>query len=199
MRIFLGILIGSVLMISGCGTSTSSVASIDRLEGQVERKSGNAFVPAKVKDPLISGEAVKTAEKSSASLLFSTGSEVQVNAESYFEIGSDQKIGRQESGTAIYRIEKDKSGVQVETPHGNTTVLGTVFCLQVTGTATTILVEEGKVRFTSKSGTAQQDVGPGQKLVASDTTALGKPESVDLAEREALFNPNSKGPAINQR
>ncbi|MBF0408285.1 MAG: FecR domain-containing protein [Candidatus Riflebacteria bacterium] len=200
-----GFLVAAIMaafsVFSGCGSNSSSVsgAVVKEPKGDVQAKvsSDSTYKPIKENDILSSGGAVKTAENSTVKLLFAEKAEVYIKPESYFEIKSGENLGKQMGGTAVYRVNKQKDSIKIETPQGVTAVLGTVFLLDITSTSTTLIVEEGKVSFTNIDGLSTE-VNPGEKLVAA---AKGKSDPVsklDPIAREKLFNPGGSDAKINQ-
>ncbi|OQA05545.1 MAG: FecR protein [bacterium ADurb.Bin374] len=188
---------------AGCGGGRGDnavVASLKSLQGKVEaRPNGTAAFAAATADLALSvGSAVRTGEDGQAQLRYSDGTDVTLQPETYYEIKDRTSLGRQESGSARYRVTPQQKSVGVETPHGVTAVLGTVFRLDVTAQQTVVTLQEGKVRFTSAAGDSVE-LTPGQQVTAPAGTAPGKPIELDPFTLESLFNPGSKSPAINQR
>ncbi|MFZ2959619.1 MAG: FecR family protein [Candidatus Ozemobacteraceae bacterium] len=190
----------SVISFFGCGQTDSPIAHVKLVHGAVQtRFSLKAdFSPAKEDDALAVGGAVKTGEDASAQIVFLDKGEAAVKPESYFEVGSGQNLGKQVSGAAVYRVNKQKDSVKVETPQGVTAVLGTVFRLDVSATQTTVIVDEGRVAFTNQAGNTAE-VNPGQKLVANAQGALSAPTALDPVTRDALFNPQGGAVQVNPR
>ncbi len=194
-------LLALLIMFSGCQKEDPR-ATVTGIVGTVLCKSmpGDAFKPAQDKSSLFIGGAVKTEQNSSAKLTFSDQSEMLVQADAYFEIGSKDSFGTQNSGGVIYRLQKQAAPAKIETPHGTTAVLGTVFRQDVSTDSVKIWVEEGRVSFTPVSGGAETIVTAGQKLVASKSAQILKPELVDPLEMGMQINPGNSGiPEFNRR
>ncbi|EKD83003.1 MAG: hypothetical protein ACD_39C00946G0001 [uncultured bacterium] len=147
-------LLSAIPFLAGCG-SEPAMAQFVKISGIVEARSKPAdkFAPALQQGFLPSGGAVRTMPESSADLLLPENRGIiEVKADTYFELPLSINNIRQESGTIIYRINQDKGGFTIDTPHGLTGVLGTIFELTVNSEATTVGVKEGKVSLTNKQG-----------------------------------------------
>ncbi|NLI77016.1 MAG: FecR domain-containing protein [Candidatus Riflebacteria bacterium] len=195
-------LIGMIMIVAGCGGGggTSPVASLKAVQGKVEIRpvGASTFAAAAAAQPLVAGSAVRTGEDGQAQIQYADGTDVAIQPETFYEIKSQNSLGRQESGSARYRVSPQQNAVSVETPHGVTAVLGTVFRLDVTAQQTVVTLQEGKVRFTAAAG-GSVELTPGQQVTAPAGAAPGKPAELDPFTLESLFNPGSKAPAINQR
>ena len=97
----------------------------------------------------------------------------------YFALATSENDVRQESGTIIYRINQDKGGFSVVTPHGLTGVLGTVFELSVASDSTTVGVQEGKVSLTNRQGESRT-VQANEKLVMDASGKFSEKTVFDL-------------------
>lgn len=191
------------LLVSGCSqTDNIAVAVVSEPKGQVELREGAAsqFAQAKAQAPIYAGGAVRTGEDGSTALDYADGSKILVHALSFFEIGNEAGKARQDKGSVLYQLQKQKKDVTIETPHGVTAVLGTTFLVQVDQDSTTVMVEEGKVEFRSKTGPEKQVIDAGYMLKVGGDGKLGQPVGLNPFEREQLFNPGkTKNPAINQQ
>ncbi len=186
---------------AGCGGSGgAAVATLGEVKGTVEARStaAAAFQAATGEVPLQVGGAVRTGEDGEGLVKYVEGGEVRLSPETYFEVRKGETLGRQESGSARYKIPSQKHPIGIETPHGYTAVLGTVFRLDVTATQTTATLQEGRIRFTASSGETCE-LTPGQQLTVTAGQPLGAPAELDPITLENLFNPGAKMPAINQR
>ncbi len=195
-------LLASALIAAGCGGSGGGtpVASLKALQGKVEiRLAGStAFAAVTADQQLAVGSAIRTGEDGQALIRYADGTDVALQPETFFEIKAQTALGRQETGSARYRVTPQQNSVGVETPHGVTAVLGTVFRLDVTAQQTVVTLQEGKVRFTAAAG-GSVELTPGQQVTTPAGAAPGKPAELDPFTLESLFNPGSKAPAINQR
>ncbi|MFZ5953114.1 MAG: FecR domain-containing protein [Candidatus Rifleibacteriota bacterium] len=151
-RLIITIIVLSVIL-TGCKNNENG-AKLLKVTGEVETRSdsGSKFVKAVQNSTLPVGGAVRTRPESSADLLLpDNGGIVELKQDSYFEF--TENSFKQNSGTGVYRINPSKKPISVETPHGITGVIGTVFEVTVSSSSTKVGVSEGKVRLTSKSGT----------------------------------------------
>ncbi|MBF0410148.1 MAG: FecR domain-containing protein [Candidatus Riflebacteria bacterium] len=185
----------------GCGNAqTGKVAELDKIQGKVEfrRASTSDFSPAKEKEPLYNKDIVKTGNDAQAILKFLDQSIVTLNKMTIFEvIAAENVLGKQNEGTAIYDMKKQKQETRVVSPHGTTAILGTLFCLTVNESSTTVWVKEGKVSFTSKAGGAPVIIEPGFKLVAKSDTIPTAAVAVDPFEQQIIFQRGLK-PQMNR-
>ncbi len=113
---------------------------------------------------------------------------IDIFADSYFEVRAAGSVaGYQGEGSAAYEVKKQNNPVAIETPHGTTAVLGTKFGQQVASDAIMILVESGKVAFTSNAG-EKREITAGKKLAWKVTGPLPEVTESSLVESEAFFN-----------
>jgi len=193
-------MIGGLFFFIGCESSQTSLANLSEPQGPVQARKNDSgtFQAAKDKDALDIGGAVRTGENGTTKLTFKDGTEVAMRPEAYFELRGGDTLGLQTEGAVFYKIQKQKSGISVQTPQGITAVLGTTFIMKIASQATNIWVEEGKVSFTNKAGD-KREINPGQKIEATADGKLKDPVDVDPFERESIFNPGGvKLPKINQ-
>jgi hypothetical protein len=192
--------LGFLFNLTGCGQQAGTAAILQEAKGvvQVRASSQAEFTPGKDGDSLLIGGAVKTAENATARLRFADAGEVLVKPESFFEIGSGQPLGKQSGGSAVYRVNKQKDDLKIETPQGVTAVLGTVFLLKIDPNGTIVVVEEGQVSFTNLDGQTAL-VNPGEQLTAAAKGPLPAPVKIDPITRDQMFGNDQKGPGVNQR
>ncbi len=192
----------AIIHSQGCSGSGPSqpVAQVKNPQGTVDSRAGEAgdFSPAKDKQALEKGGAVRTGRKSTVDLVFADGSDCTVKAEAYFEVGKKEVTGLQNQGMVIYRFKTQQEGKKatVQTPHGVTAVLGTVFLLDVVSTSTTLLVDKGKVSFQPAGASEAVIVTDGQRLVCAAGQPPSQPEAVDPVQRKSMFegtNPQDLG------
>ncbi|HAE41097.1 MAG TPA: hypothetical protein DCG57_21055 [Candidatus Riflebacteria bacterium] len=150
----ISVLLLSMLLMSGC-EKQQTMAQFVKISGTVEArtKPTDKFVPAAQQSFLPAGGAVRTMSESGADLLLAESKGIiEIKADTYFELPQSGSNVRQESGTIIYRINQDKGGFTIDTPHGVTGVLGTTFEISVGSDSTTVGVKEGKVSLTNRQG-----------------------------------------------
>ena len=185
--LFLGLFL-AVAWLAGCG-SPPEPARVRAPEGKVQTRVDAAatFADARDHDPVREGGAVRTGEDGRARLVFPDGSELAVRSDTFFEVGQGASFGRHHEGTVLYKIQKQRSGLTVETPHAITSVLGTTF-LAIVGTDSTLIgVEEGRVAVTPRAGGAPVTLEAKQKLTLGPTGPLGATEPFDLATEEFSY------------
>ncbi len=171
----------SVVLLPGC-ENKQSMAQFVKVSGKVEARTGPSekFVAAVQQGLLPSGGAVRTMPESSADLLLiASKGVIEIKPDTYFELPTSENDVRQESGTIIYRINQDKGGFSVVTPHGLTGVLGTVFELSVASDSTTVGVQEGKVSLTNRQGESRT-VQANEKLVMDASGKFSEKTVFDL-------------------
>ncbi|MBU1108875.1 MAG: FecR family protein [Candidatus Riflebacteria bacterium] len=166
--------------LSGCGAEMPK-AEFVRVSGTVEMKQPGAqvFAQAREKDILQTGGAVRTMLEASADLILSNRGIIEIMPDSYFELTSANGDVKQDSGSIIYRINENKNGYKVNTPHGVTAVLGTVFMLSVTSDSTEIGVKEGKVSFTNTKGEIRY-VEANEKIAVNASGMFSEKAGFDL-------------------
>jgi len=174
----------------GCGSQNEPLARIATVQGKVDARleSTAAFVAAKVDMQLKDQGAVRTDKDSTAVLEdIARKGGVKIDPDSYYEVRAGTSLGFHGSGKAVFDINKQQTEIQVETPHGNTAVLGTKFGQLVSSDSFELWVEEGQVEFTAKDG-SKQKVSASQKLQWQvEQGPLPKPESFNLLESEDFF------------
>ncbi|KAF1079933.1 MAG: hypothetical protein GQF41_3831 [Candidatus Rifleibacterium amylolyticum] len=143
-----------VLLLPGC-ENKQAMAQFVRVSGTVEARPGPSekFVAVAQLDLLPPGGGVRTMPDSSADIMLAENRGIiEIKPDTYFELPTSNSNVRQNSGTAIYRINHEKGNFTIVTPHALTGVLGTVFELSVASDSTTVGVKEGKVSLTSLKG-----------------------------------------------
>ncbi len=180
----------------GCGTPASPTAKIEMATGQVQAResAGKEFIQADTKTRLFTGSAVRTGRESAARILILPDNAViDLEANSFFEVrAATGKIGFQDTGKAVFNVNKKNTEVIIETRHGNTTVLGTKFGQMVSTDSFELFVKEGKVEFASKSGEKRQLEG-GEKLIWKVSDSLPEKQVASVVEIE-MFLQNSNTP-----
>lgn len=199
-KLCLSLLVMSLLIV-GCGMR-GVVAKITGTEGEVStRNSGSApFVKAQPGLELAEGGAVRTGKDGKAVLEdLARKGRITVDLDSYYEVRMNKSVGWLEYGKALFDIIRQEEEIVIETPHGNTAVLGTVFGQVVASDSFELWVEKGKVEFTAKNG-QKRTVSANQKLIWKVNEELPEAVNFNLPESEAFFGAKSSRPsAINPR
>lgn len=139
----------------GCGNKSSDLtAKIVSITGKVELRQplSDKFIEAKQNDILACGGILKTGDEAAAQLEIIGKGIVELKSDASFELESGKDYVLQKTGTAIYKIEKNKDGFKVKSPQGITCVLGTRFMVKILDAMTVVGVEEGSVSFTTANG-----------------------------------------------
>ncbi len=206
LREFVPVILAALFfLVLGCGGGAATGgagARITEIKGKVRARSTGSgeFHDASANEAIPPGGAIKTAEDGFAKLRFPDESEVSLKPDTVFEIGSGSQLGKESEGTAIFRIQKQKSGLEVQTPHGVAAVLGTVFLVETRKDKVGVAVEEGRVAFTSSSTGERVELTEGQKLQATPNKKFPPLENLTPVARDSLFDPSGTGfPLINQR
>ena len=185
-----GMVVASILFITGCGSESQPAARVLKVSGQVNARvaAGEAFKQASADMELKVGGAVRTESEASARLQTHLDSmTIDIFADSYFEVRATGGVaGYQGEGSAAYEVKKQNNPVAIETPHGATAVLGTKFGQRVASDSIMILVESGKVAFTSNAG-EKREITAGKKLVWRVTGPLPDVAESSFIESEAFF------------
>ncbi len=174
--------------LAGCGTAPDP-ARVRDPEGKVQARvdAATAFADARDQDPVRVGGAIRTGEDGRARLVFPDGTELAIRSDTFFEVGQGKALGRHHEGTILYKIQKQRRGLTVETPHAITSVLGTTFLLIVGTDSTLIGVEEGLVAVTPPTGGPPVTLEAKQKLTLGPAGPLGATEPFDLATEEFSY------------
>ncbi|HNV71613.1 MAG TPA: FecR family protein [Candidatus Ozemobacteraceae bacterium] len=191
----------ALCQITGCGSQTTTAQVSVKgpvMPVQAKLNSSGTFQDAREGDKVEAGGAIRTGENGRSSLLYPDGTEIAIQADTYFEVKAEGFLGRQTQGSAIYKVKPQKAGTKVETPHGVTAVLGTTFLVKVASSGTAVWVEEGTVEFATAAG-EKKAIKAGENLSYSGTGALGTPAPTNPVEQQGLFNPGAPEPALNQR
>ncbi|MBU1106951.1 MAG: hypothetical protein KKB51_09815 [Candidatus Riflebacteria bacterium] len=118
------------LLTVGCGSQDKPLARIVSVKGKVDARleSSSAFVAAQADMQLKHQGAVRTGKDSGTILedIARKGS-IKTDPDSYYEVRAGTSIGFHGSGKAVFDIDKQQTEIQIDTPHGNTAVLGTKF------------------------------------------------------------------------
>ena len=191
----------AVIFVTGCDSTSEKVAHINSFEGAVSARaeSDSAFIPAIAQMPLHSGGAIRTDADGKALLELVDGSaRISVESDSYYEVRSGSTIGSHQSGRAVFDVNKQEKDIIIETPHGNTAVLGTRFAQVISENSLQIFVEKGLVEFTSNRG-EKQKIAAGKKLSWNPEEKLPDPSEINLLESESFFGNSGSRFDFNRR
>lgn len=179
----------SVLHSTGC-RQAAPVAKIEQPQGVVEARldSGSVFRTVTNGDQIVAGGAVRTGADGETDIVFADGVRVKIWPDSHFSITGGARIGRQEAGSALFKVQPSPVERTIETPTGLTTITGTVFAQEVTSSTFSLFLDEGKVSFTDLKG-ARKTLTAGQQLLATAGEALTDPTPMDERLRKAIFHP----------
>lgn len=194
MKILVSFVLASIsLTITGCGSSSSNpLAELKSIVGTVECRPSSTENFKVAKQGLILNDmsAIRTKEDSSATIVFKKGGTLRLAANSFFEVKKGTTLGRQETGTGIYKIDKQKNKLSIETPQGLTTILGTEFRQDVTKDNTTVILKEGSIQFTDTKG-KEVILKPGERIIVENGKALSSPEKVNSFDVDSFFSPEN--------
>lgn len=175
------VLLAGILFFPGCDNK-QPMAQFIRVSGTVEARPGPSekFVVVVQQDLLPPGGGVRTLPDSSADILLAENRGIiEIKSDTYFELPTSNSNVRQNSGTAIYRINHEKGNFTIVTLHALTGVLGTVFELSVASDSTTVGVKEGKVSLTSRNGESRM-VQANEKLIIYASGTFSEKTVFDL-------------------
>lgn len=193
----------SLSLVYGCGSQNEPLAKIASLKGKVDARTGAGatFVPAQTDMHLKHQGAIRTDRESEATLEdISRKGSIKIDPDSYYEVRAGTNIGFHGNGKAIFDINKQQTEIHIETPHGNTAVLGTKFGQVISEEKFELWVEEGRVEFTAKNGD-KQALSANQKIQWEVKNGpLPAPAEFNLLESEEFFKSNqSDGFHFNRR
>jgi hypothetical protein len=190
------------VLLTGCGSSNEPLARIAAIEGKVDARPelNGAFAAAKVDMQLKHQGAVRTDKESTAALedMARKGS-VKIAPDSYYEVRAGVTLGFHGAGKAVFDVNKQQTEIQIETPHGNTAVLGTKFGQIVASDSFELWVEEGTVEFTARDGSKQRVTGSQKLQWQVQQGALPQPVNFNLLESEDFFGKKDESFKFNTR
>lgn len=190
------------VLLTGCGSSNESLARIAAIEGKVDARPevNGAFAAAKVDMQLKHQGAVRTDKESTAALedIARKGS-VKIAPDSYYEVRAGVTLGFHGAGKAVFDVNRQQTEIQIETPHGNTAVLGTKFGQIVASDSFELWVEEGTVEFTARDGSKQRVTGSQKLQWQVQQGALPQPVNFNLLESEDFFGKKDESFKFNAR
>ena len=170
----------------------AAVATLVSISGTVsDGTSGGALQKGA---PINENQTVATGAESSATLLFTDGTTISLDAGSRLsKIKTTSGIhARLESGILSASVQPQASTAPliIETPNAIATVLGTEFKLRADGTSTRLDVESGKVRLSRTSDKQSVDVAASQfALVAPGVELAAK--SINPGTRQIILTPEA--------
>jgi hypothetical protein len=181
----------AVLAASGCSKSTKENAYISFFMGEVTVKHGSEPHKAKLKDMLVDGDLVITADKSFAVIQLSGGSVCRVEKNTTLELTSvlgNEKNLTLKNGIVLSKIGKLKKDEQylVKTPLAIAAVRGTEFMTAYNGTKTTVSVGDGKVNVIRSDTTGDNPVDTGNTAVVSNSVEMRGVNNDEAVELEKL-------------
>lgn len=171
-----------IFLLTGCDNGDSNFsAKVLSVSGKVEIRPNTetAFADAKVNDILASGGLLKTGEASAANLEITGKGTMEIKEDCLFELKANKDYVVQNSGMAIYKIDKNPEGFKVKSPQGITCVLGTRFMVRILDNMTVVGVDQGKVSFTSNKGETRV-IEAKKKLTATNDGFSGELEPFDI-------------------
>ena len=180
-RPYLLILLLFTAFLPGCSKEDLR-AQFVKVSGTVEMRPtpSTPFTRAVQKDFLPSGGAVRTLVESTADLFLQDNKGViEIKPDTYLELPLSGNDIKQDSGTIIYRINTNSGGYTIDTPHGETGVLGTTFQITVNADSTTVGVKEGKVSLTNKIGETRT-IEANEQLMLNVSGTFGEKTAFNL-------------------
>jgi len=188
-------------MSTGCGSQAEPVAKVVSVNGDVKlcKDKDSDLIVATVDASIFNHGIIRTGEQSSAAVKVMNKGTINFKSDVTFKFENISEADvAQETGTAIYKIEKNGKGFRAKTPQGVCCVLGTVFSLVVSDESVDVWVKEGVVEFTTNSG-EKNKVTEGQKLVVSATGRKSEVSEPGLVDFEALFSNSADLIPFNSR
>jgi len=181
------LLIASMATLALAGiASAAPVATVQAASGtlSVKRSGTTALAALRVRSNLNIGDLVGTGANSKATLLFTNGSQLRMNANSAVEITAPSNVGR--GKTSLFRAisgevwARLRPGQAAQTRSAIAGVRGTEFILQIAADDTTTLtVIDGAVEFFNPFG--EVVVGQSQQSVARVGSAPTAPLTIENA------------------
>jgi len=182
------VLIGFLLALAmtvGCGNdpASDSRATVLAVTGKVELRANSAasFTTARANDIFGKGGAIRTAEESLADITINRRGIVKLRPDTYFELNIGSGNFAQNTGTAIYEIDKGNDAFRIESPQCTTSVLGTRFMVKIIDNVTVVGVEEGRVEITANDGKSKI-VESKHQLSVADSGFINEPVAFDMID-----------------
>jgi hypothetical protein len=155
--------------------TTVVVATIERVEGNVQVPGAAKPEPARPGLAVLAGQGIRTSgEKASTALRAPDGTTLELGGETVVESiaeagpsGAGRRIALA-AGTLVVDAARQPAGrtLVVATPHAEARVLGTRFTLAVSPAGTRLEVRQGRVRFVRLADGAETDVTRNQEAFA---------------------------------
>jgi tetratricopeptide (TPR) repeat protein len=148
--------------------TTDPQGKVIALSGRVEHTiaTQEQWLPARVLQPLLVAERVRTLEASRASILFVDETQVKLNAGAVLTIRQVRRPGgaassmELRSGEAWFRTKNPRSGLTIQTPAAAAAIRGTEINVRVGGGGETVLtVVEGAAEFSNPQGSILVNAG----------------------------------------
>lgn len=178
----------SVLMF-GCGENQQeAVARVVAASGDVKLRQqiDSEFVAAAPDMAVRRSGVIKTGEQSGATVEILNKGTISFKSDVVFKFANSAVADViQESGTAVYKIEKDGRGFKAKTPQGVSCVLGTIFALVINEASFELWVKEGTVEFISEAGKSHR-VTENQRL-SIDSGGRADLAEVGVGDLESVF------------
>ncbi len=150
----------------------AATVALEAVEGPVEVFSAERWHPASPSPTYAAPARFRTGSGSRAVFRFADGSRLTLRAESEIRELLDRRAALERGGLfADFRPQPASRPASIRTPHGEVTVLGTRFRLDVDDRHTRVEVEEGRVRAT-RADRESVEVGEGRFAVVEPGVEL---------------------------
>ena len=188
-RVIRGLTIILGMIIAGCAAPQSDNAFIVFTVGDVKVVSAQkAEADAKIKQPLVQGDAVKTGDKSFVILQIGGGTMVRVQENSVAEIKSLLAVSREvhlRNGKVLSAVKllKQNESYSVSTPTAIAAVRGTEFSVSFDSKTNTVAVRKGTVEVTRLDKKESRPVTAGTVIALAEKTeerTLNADESTEI-------------------
>lgn len=171
-------------------SQNAGVATLIVKLGQVEIERQGKSIKATKGMLLYEGDVIKTSELSRAALILQDGSLIRLNENTNLELRLQAKEKKQNRlkvllGHLWAKINKQDSGLEIETPSAVAAIKGTELELIIQGELTRLIVWDGLVDFFNKMG--KQLVGAAQQSSAAAGQAPAEPTRVELDKLDQWF------------
>ncbi len=178
-----------VLFMFSYGAALGGVALLTQLEGSVEYRSEGSedWTVAQVEQQLNRKDHLRTGSDSMAVVEFNTGHEIEISAESSFEIResnkaqTDLELFKGKLRSRVKELSKDES-YEVQAPQAVTGVRGTDFSVEVVDNTTRVEVFEGKVLARELITGQSVEVSAGQYTSIESNQPPAAPRQLEPAE-----------------
>jgi tetratricopeptide (TPR) repeat protein len=173
-------------------------AKVVALNGRVEHTAAgpDLWTPARLLQPLLVAERVRTLEASRASILFIDETQVKLNAGAVLTIkqvragGGPASSMELQRGEAWFRTKNPRSGLTIATPAATAGIRGTEINLRVgTGGETTLTVVEGAAELSNPQGSVLVNAGEEGLAIAGQPPTKRTILNPEDAVQWALYYP----------